>query len=263
MEREKEGCDFKFTIYDLRFNFYIINMDQDKKQEDKRKQTNKTNESSSPKAVGVSNEKVVVKSEQKPGQPQPQPQSKFQSQPQVKKKVFKGNKKGGFKRGNKPQEDFDQRIADIARVTRVMAGGKRMRFRACVVIGDKNGKVSSGLAKGADVTIAVTKAVNKAKKNFIQVPIVNDTIPHEIYQKLGAAKILFKPARKGRGIIAGGVVRIVLELAGIKNVTSKILGTNNKAANVRCAIEALGNLKRVETKKEKTQNQNSNDKNKK
>ena len=238
---------------------------ENKKQEDKQKQVNETNESSSPKAVSVSNEKVAVKSEQKPGQSQSQsqPQSKAQPQSQFKKKVFKGNKKGGFKRGNKPQEDFDQRIADIARVTRVMAGGKRMRFRACVVIGDKNGKVSSGLAKGADVTIAVTKAVNKAKKNFIQVPIVNDTIPHEIYQKLGAAKILFKPARKGRGIIAGGVVRIVLELAGIKNVTSKILGTNNKAANVRCAIEALSNLKRVEIKKERTQNKNSDDKNKK
>jgi len=105
------------------------------------------------------------------------------------------------------------------------------------------------MAKGKDVTIAVTKAVNIAKKNVIAVPIVNGTIPHEIFQKFGAAKVLFKPARKGRGIIAGGAVRVVLELSGIKNVTSKILGTNNKVNNVKCTIEALGNLKKVEVKK--------------
>lgn len=149
------------------------------------------------------------------------------------------------------QEEFEQRIVDIARVTRVMAGGKRMRFRACVALGNKNGKVAIGLAKGADVTIAVTKAVNQARKNIINVPIVNDTIPHEIYKKCGAAKILFKPARRGKGVIAGGAVRIILELAGIKNITSKILGTNNKVNNARCVIEALNNLKRVEKKNEK------------
>ena len=168
---------------------------------------------------------------------------------QPKKKVFKG-RRGGFKnRGNREQEEFEQRIIDIARVTRVMAGGKRMRFRACVAIGDKKGRVAIGLAKGKDVTIAVTKAVSRAKKNIIIVPMVNNTIPHEVYQKFGAAKILFKPARKGRGIIAGGAVRVVLELSGIKNVTSKILGTNNKVNNVKCTIEALGNLKKAEVKK--------------
>jgi small subunit ribosomal protein S5 len=147
-------------------------------------------------------------------------------------------------------EDFEQRIVDIARVTRVMAGGKRMRFRACVALGNKKGKIGIGLAKGADVTIAVTKAVNNAKKNIIDVPIINDTIPHEIYQKYGAAKILFKPARRGRGVIAGGAVRIILELSGIKNITSKILGTNNKVNNAKCVIEALKNLKKVEKQKE-------------
>ncbi|NCQ16531.1 30S ribosomal protein S5 [Candidatus Falkowbacteria bacterium] len=145
-------------------------------------------------------------------------------------------------------EEFEQKMIDIARVTRVMAGGKRMRFRACVAVGNKKGRVAIGLAKGADVTAAVTKAVNQAKKNFIDVPIVNETIPHEIYQKLGAAKILLKPAKKGRGIIAGGAVRILLELSGIKNVTSKILGTGNKVNNVKCAIEALTNLKKAEVK---------------
>lgn len=165
----------------------------------------------------------------------------------------RGKKRGGkFPRENKNKdglgEDFEQRIVDIARVTRVMAGGKRMRFRACVAIGNKKGRVAIGLAKGADVSIAVQKAVNKAKKKFINVVIVNETIPYAVYHKKGAAKILLKPARKGRGVIAGGVARIVLELAGIKNITSKILGTNNKVNNVKCVIEALQKLKRVEKK---------------
>jgi len=160
------------------------------------------------------------------------------------KRNFKGRKGGGRGRNDGIPEEFEQKMIDIARVTRVMAGGKRMRFRACVAIGNKKGRVAIGLAKGADVTGAVTKAVNKAKKDFIDIPIVNETIPHEVYQKLGAAKILFKPAKKGRGIIAGGAVRILLELSGIKNITSKILGTGNKVNNVKCTIEALKNLKK-------------------
>lgn len=148
-------------------------------------------------------------------------------------------------------EEFEQKMIDIARVTRVMAGGKRMRFRACVAIGNKKGRVAIGLAKGADVSMAITKAVNEAKKDFIDIPIVNETIPHEVYKKLGAAKILFKPAKKGRGIIAGGAVRILLELSGIKNITSKILGTGNKVNNVKCTIAALKSLKRAEMKKAK------------
>lgn len=157
----------------------------------------------------------------------------------------------GDKLMNNQKDDFEQRILDLARVTRVMAGGKRMRFRACVAIGDKKGRIGIGMGKGADVTSAVTKGVNKAKKNIINVPIVNDTIPHEVYHKFSAAKILFKPARKGRGVIAGGVVRIILELAGVKSVTSKILGTNNKVSNAKCTIEALSKLKKVEGKKYK------------
>ena len=129
-----------------------------------------------------------------------------------------------------------------------------MRFRACVAIGNKKGRVAIGLAKGADVTGAVTKAVNKAKKEFIDIPIVNETIPHEIFQKLGAAKILFKPAKKGRGIIAGGAVRVLLELSGIKNITCKILGTGNKVNNVKCTIEALKNLKRPVKQENKNNN---------
>jgi len=177
------------------------------------------------------------------------------------KRKFARNMRKGRMGRDKKKDDFEQRILDLARVTRVMAGGKRMRFRACVVIGDRKGKVAVALGKGADVTIAVTKGVNRAKKNIIDVPMVNETIPHEIYQKYGAAKILFKPARKGRGVIAGGVVRVILELAGIHNVTSKILGTNNKVNNAKCTIEALKRLKRVEMKKQENKKETIKNKN--
>lgn len=149
-------------------------------------------------------------------------------------------------RGEREKEEFDQKTVDLARVTRVMAGGKRMRFRACVVIGDRKGRVGVGVAKGADVTLATQKAFNQAKKVVVDVPLVNGTIPHEIYCKEGAAKLLLRPARAGRGVIAGGATRIVLELAGVRDITSKNLGTNNKVNVVKCAIKALESLKRVE-----------------
>lgn len=160
-----------------------------------------------------------------------------------------GNGKGSRKpknQKNEVKEEFEQRILDVARVTRVMAGGKRMSFRTCVAVGDKNGRIGIGVDKGADVSEAVNKAVNKAKKDLVNVPLLDETIPHEIKQKHGAAVILFKPARAGKGVIAGGVVRVILELAGVKNISSKILGTNNKMNNARCTLEALRNLKKVE-----------------
>ena|SRR3989338_7435157 len=149
----------------------------------------------------------------------------------------------------KERPEFEQQIVDLARVTRVMAGGKRMRFRACVVIGDKKGKVGMGLAKGKDVALAVEKAVAKAEKNMIRVNVVKNTIPYRVYIKVGAAKVLLKPAPEGTGIIAGGAVRIVLELAGIKNVVSKIMGTNNKVSNVSATLKALGSLKKIKEEK--------------
>lgn len=160
--------------------------------------------------------------------------------------------RGGRRPDNRPErpvEEFEQRMVDIARVTRVMAGGKRMRFRACVAIGNKKGRVGIGLAKGADVTLAVQKAVNKAKKEMIEVPTINDTIPHEITEKFKAAKVLLKPAKKGKGVIAGGTARIILELAGIKNVYSKNLGTSNKLTVAKCVASALSKLKKVDAKK--------------
>ncbi len=188
-----------------------------------------------------------------------QGKKEMNKKPKTDRKETVGNKRNGGKpsrfrkdrRGADKKDDFDQRILDIARVTRVMAGGKRMRFRACVAVGDKKGKIGVGVAKGADVTIAVNKAVNKAKRTMIDVPMVNDTIPHEIYNKFGAAKLIFKPTKTGRGVIAGGVVRVVLELAGIKNITSKILGTNNKLNNAKCTVEALSRLKKVDNGKKK------------
>ncbi len=160
-------------------------------------------------------------------------------------------------RGKKEiKDDFEQRILEVARVTRVMAGGKRMSFRACVAVGDKKGNIGVGLGKGADVTMAVNKAVNRAKKTMIRVPIVKETIPHEIRQKFGAALVLLKPAGLGKGVIAGGVVRPILDLAGVKNATSKIIGSNNKINNAQCVILALSALK----KKEKSKNLNEPDK---
>ncbi|MEK7067503.1 MAG: 30S ribosomal protein S5, partial [Patescibacteria group bacterium] len=144
------------------------------------------------------------------------------------------------------------------RVTRVMAGGKRMRFRACLALGNRAGKVGIGLAKAADVTNAISKATEQAKKTIFTIQLINGTIAHEVRHKFGAAKIMLKPSRSGTGIIAGGAVRIVLELAGVKNIVSKIFGTNNAVNNVQCVAEALKSLKHVAIKEEiKEQNQNA------
>ena len=152
------------------------------------------------------------------------------------------NNKRNFK--DRPQSEIEQRIVDLARVTRVMAGGKRLRFRACVAIGDRKGRVGWAVAKGADVAIAVNKGVNKAKKNLIKIRLIKGTIPHKVEAKFKAAKIMLKPAVEGTGIIAGGAVRQVLELAGVPNIYGKILGgTNNKISNIQATFKALESLK--------------------
>ena len=151
------------------------------------------------------------------------------------------NRRPGGREERQPEE-FAQSIVDLARVTRVMAGGKRMRVRACVAVGDKNGHIGLGLAKGADVSLAMNKAVAQAKKKMLTVPLVDGTIPHAITQKYGAAYVMIKPAVHGKGIIAGGVIRIMAEMAGIHNLTAKILGTNNKVNNAKCMMLALSNL---------------------
>ncbi len=143
----------------------------------------------------------------------------------------------------KPVEEFEQKIIDLARVTRVMAGGKRMRFRACVVIGNKRGQIGYAVAKGADVTLAVNKAVAKAKKSLLTVTIHQETIPHEVRVKYKAASIILKPAPLGTGVKAGGAVREVLALSGIANIVAKIIGSNNKINNVKATFFALQSLK--------------------
>jgi len=156
--------------------------------------------------------------------------------------IGKDTKRRSF-RAKKEKPEFEQQIVEVARVTRVMAGGKRMSFRACVVIGDKKGRVGVGLAKAKDVSSAVQKAVRQAEKNIIKVPLVKGTIPHQLKIKDGASRIFIKPAPQGTGVIAGGSVRLVLELAGVENVVAKILGANNKVNNVRATIKALAGLK--------------------
>lgn len=149
-----------------------------------------------------------------------------------------------FKKGSKEKSEFDQKVLDIRRVTRVVAGGKRFRFRATVVIGNRKGKVGVGVDKGADTSESIEKATRSAKKNSIIVVIKNGTIPHEVTGKFSSARVILKPAAEGRGIVAGGPVRTVVVLAGIANISSKILGTTtNKLNNARATIEALKKLK--------------------
>jgi small subunit ribosomal protein S5 len=152
-------------------------------------------------------------------------------------------RQGGRGRGDGGKKEFEQKTVEIKRVTRVVAGGKRMRFRALVVIGDKKGRVGIGIRKGMDVSEAVNKAVNSAKKSMITVKLINDTIPHEIKLKFKSSVVFLKPARPGTGVIAGGAIRQVLDLVGVKNVLSKMLGSNNKVNNVMATYKALAKLK--------------------
>lgn len=143
------------------------------------------------------------------------------------------------------KEEFKEKVLDLRRVTRVAAGGKRFRFRATVVIGDERGRVGVGVAKGLDVASAVGKAKMEAKKNLLILKLKDGrTIPHEVIAKYSAAKVLVKPTGVGRGLKAGGAVRSVLSLAGIKDATAKCLGrTPNKLTNALATIEALKQLK--------------------
>lgn len=152
--------------------------------------------------------------------------------------------KGGKRpeREKKEPREFDQKILDLARVTRVTAGGKRMSFRCALVVGDRKGKVGIGVAKGADVQIAVDKAYRQAKKNLVIVPIVNETLPHATKVKSGSAIVLLKPAPKGSGLKAGGAMRVILEYAGVPNAVSRILNSNNKINIAQATIEAIKTL---------------------
>ncbi|MFA6047958.1 MAG: 30S ribosomal protein S5 [Parcubacteria group bacterium] len=142
-------------------------------------------------------------------------------------------------KGKREKPEFDQKLLDLARVTRVVKGGRRFRFRATLVIGNKRGKVGVGVGKGGDVSDAIKKAYDDARKHMVIVPMKDNTIAHDIFHKKGSAKIMLKPAHKGRGIVAGGAVRAVVEFSGIKDIVSKSLGTSNKINVARATIEAL------------------------
>jgi small subunit ribosomal protein S5 len=166
---------------------------------------------------------------------------------------FGQNRRPGFGRAgfgkDRPKDEFETKLLDLARVTRVTGGGKRMSFRAVVVAGDKKSKVGIGVDKGKDVSQAIEKATRRAKKDLVRVVIVEGTIPHEVEAKYGPARILLKPQKKGRGLVAGGAVRMICDLAGIKNISSKILsGSKNKLNNARATMEALKKLKAPKVK---------------
>ncbi len=142
--------------------------------------------------------------------------------------------------------ELKEKVVFINRVTKVVKGGRNFRFSALVVVGDGKGHVGVGTGKSAEVPDAIRKGIEESKKNLIYVPIIKDTIPHEVVGIFGKSKVLVMPARKGTGIIAGGPVRSVLELVGIKNVTAKSLGSNNPKNVVEATIEALLSLRTLE-----------------
>lgn len=157
----------------------------------------------------------------------------------------RGRKGRRSRRRKRQPREFEQKILDLARVTRVTAGGKRMSFRCALVIGDKKGRVGFGMAKGADVQISIEKAYRQAKKNVIRVPLVDETIPHAIRVKRGAAVVMVKPAPKGTGLKSGGAMRMILEHAGVPNAVTKILNSNNKVNIAKATMEALRRLHRL------------------
>ena len=149
------------------------------------------------------------------------------------------NRRNNRDRHEKPSDGFEEQIVNINRVSKKTTGGNKVGFAALAVVGDRNGRVGVGLGKAPDVSSAIRKGVSMARKHLVHVPIKNGTIPFRVEVKLGAAKLILKPAPVGSGVIAGGAVRSVVSAAGIQNISSKILGTTNKLSNVYATLEAL------------------------
>jgi len=143
--------------------------------------------------------------------------------------------------------ELKERVVDIARVAKVVKGGRNFRFSAVVVVGDENGHIGVGTGKAAEVPDAIKKAIDSAKKNIVKVPIVGTTVPHEYLGKFGAAKVLVKPGKEGSGVIAGGGARAVLELAGYRDVRTKIIGTNNPRNVVYATLNGLKSMETIES----------------
>lgn len=147
-------------------------------------------------------------------------------------------------------KEFEEQVVQIRRVSKKTKGGNTIRFSALLVIGDKKGRVGIGISKAGDVRTAIQKAVSNAKKNMLTVTMRGTTIPFEVLEKYSAAKVLLKPAPRGTGIIAGGTMRIVLELAGVRDAVGKIMGTSNKISNVYATFEALKKLNKMSERKQ-------------
>ena len=158
----------------------------------------------------------------------------------------KQNRKPRRPRRKREPKLYEERVVNINRVTKVVKGGRRFRFSALVVIGDKKGKVGFGTGKAQEVPDAIKKAIEDAKRNLIVVPMYNKTIPHEITGRFGAGEVFLKPAVSGTGIIAGGPVRAVLELAGVEDILSKSLGSSTPINIVRATFDAIANLRTAE-----------------
>jgi small subunit ribosomal protein S5 len=148
------------------------------------------------------------------------------------------------------ENEFEEKIVEINRISKKTKGGNQIRFSALVVVGDRKGKVGVGLSKAGDVRNAIKKSISSAKRRMIIVPLSGTTIPYSVHEKFSAAKILLKPAPPGSGIIAGGAMRMVLEAAGVRDAVGKILGTKNKISNVYATLKALETISEMVSRKE-------------